>query len=172
MRVAGAGAFPSAARATVLWAGIAGDRAALAALAASVSAAARRAGYPPPDEGRRAVRGIEALVGIRLAGEVRVRGHLPPGQVDRLQPRSDHLHRLAARHRPERAQRFVGRTLDVLVEGPSRTDASRIRGRSRHGKTVNFTGLAAPGELVAVEIHSATSTTLAGEESLLSRAAA
>ena len=72
----------------------------------------------------------------------------------------------------ERAQRFVGRTLDVLVEGPSRTDASRIRGRSRHGKTVNFTGLAAPGEIVAVEIHSATSTTLAGEESLLSRAAA
>ena len=72
----------------------------------------------------------------------------------------------------ERAQRFVGRTLDVLVEGPSRTDPSRIRGRSRHGKTVNFTGLAAPGEIVAVEIHSATSTSLAGEESLLSRAAA
>ena len=49
---------------------------------------------------------------------------------------------------------------------------SRLRGRSRHGKTVNFSGLAAPGEIVAVEIHSATSTTLAGEESLLSRAAA
>jgi tRNA-2-methylthio-N6-dimethylallyladenosine synthase len=47
-----------------------------------------------------------------------------------------------------------------------------MRGRSRHGKTVNFTGLAAPGEIVPVEIHSATSTTLAGEESLLSRAAA
>jgi tRNA-2-methylthio-N6-dimethylallyladenosine synthase len=86
--------------------------------------------------------------------------------------RMERLVEVVQRRAHERAQRFVGRTLDVLVEGPSRTDASRIRGRSRHGKTVNFTGLAAPGELVAVEIHSATSTTLAGEESLLSRAAA
>src|SRR3954467_5812139 len=86
--------------------------------------------------------------------------------------RMERLVEVVQRRANERAQRFVGRTLDVLVEGPSRTDASRIRGRSRHGKTVNFTGLAAPGEIVPVEIHSATSTTLAGEESLLSRAAA
>ena len=86
--------------------------------------------------------------------------------------RMERLVEVVQRRAHERAQRFVGRTLDVLVEGPSRTDASRIRGRSRHGKTVNFTGLAAPGEIVPVEIHSATSTTLAGEESLLSRAAA
>src|SRR4051795_6703439 len=82
--------------------------------------------------------------------------------------RMERLVEVVQRRANERAQRFVGRTLDVLVEGPSRTDASRIRGRSRHGKTVNFTGLAAPGEIVPVEIHSATSTTLAGEESLLS----
>src|SRR5215469_1336294 len=49
----GAGAFPSPRRATVLWTGIAGDHRALAQLAASVSAAARRAGAAPPDEGRR-----------------------------------------------------------------------------------------------------------------------
>jgi tRNA-2-methylthio-N6-dimethylallyladenosine synthase len=71
----------------------------------------------------------------------------------------------------ERAQRFVGRTMDVLVEGPSRTDPSRLRGRNRHNKTVNFSGVAQPGELVDVEIASATSTTLAGEESLLARIA-
>jgi tRNA-2-methylthio-N6-dimethylallyladenosine synthase len=76
------------------------------------------------------------------------------------------------RRAQERAQRFVGRTLDVLVEGPSRTDPARMRGRSRHNKAVNFAGLAAPGEIVAVEIHAATSQTLAGEESLLSRATA
>jgi tRNA-2-methylthio-N6-dimethylallyladenosine synthase len=70
----------------------------------------------------------------------------------------------------ERAQRFVGRTMEVLVEGASRTDPSKLRGRIRHNKTVNFTGVAAPGELVDVEIASATSTTLAGEESLLARA--
>ena len=73
------------------------------------------------------------------------------------------------RHAAERAQRFVGRSMVVLVEGPSRTDASKVRGRIRHGKTVNFTGVARPGELTEVEIASATSTTLAGEELLLAR---
>jgi len=72
----------------------------------------------------------------------------------------------------ERAQRFVGRTMDVLVEGPSRTDPSKLRGRTRHNKTANFTGLAQPGEMAQVEITAATSTTLAGEELLLSRALA
>ncbi len=47
-----------------------------------------------------------------------------------------------------------------------------MRGRSRHNKAVNFAGLARPGEIVPVEIHAATSQTLAGEESLLSRATA
>ena len=72
----------------------------------------------------------------------------------------------------ERAQRFVGRTVEVLVEGPSRTDPAKLRGRTRHNKTVNFTGVARPGELTRVEIESATSTTLAGEERLLARALA
>jgi len=49
----GGGAFPSSARAKVLWAGVRGDNRMLAALAASVAAAARRAGAPPPDEGRK-----------------------------------------------------------------------------------------------------------------------
>jgi tRNA-2-methylthio-N6-dimethylallyladenosine synthase len=69
----------------------------------------------------------------------------------------------------ERAQRFVGRELDVLVEGPSRTDPDRLRGRTRHNKTVNFAGVAQPGDYARVEITGATSTTLAGEESLLAR---
>jgi tRNA-2-methylthio-N6-dimethylallyladenosine synthase len=69
----------------------------------------------------------------------------------------------------ERAERFVGRTVDVLVEGPSRTDPSRLRGRSRHNKAVNFEGTAAPGEIVEVEVTSATSQTLVGSEVLLSR---
>jgi tRNA-2-methylthio-N6-dimethylallyladenosine synthase len=70
-----------------------------------------------------------------------------------------------------RAQRFVGRTLEVLVEGPSRTDPERLRGRTRHNKVVNFSGLAAPGELTRVQIAAATSQTLSGEERLLVRAA-
>jgi tRNA-2-methylthio-N6-dimethylallyladenosine synthase len=89
-------------------------------------------------------------------------------KVERMQ----RLVEVVQRRAHERAQRFVGRTLDVLVEGPSRTDPSRLRGRSRHNKTVHFTGLAAPGDIVPVLIESATSQTLAGEESLLSRAGA
>jgi tRNA-2-methylthio-N6-dimethylallyladenosine synthase len=89
-------------------------------------------------------------------------------KVERMQ----RLVEVVQRRAHERAQRFVGRTLDVLVEGPSRTDPSRLRGRSRHNKAVNFAGLAQPGERVSVEIHSATSQTLAGEESLVSRAVA
>jgi tRNA-2-methylthio-N6-dimethylallyladenosine synthase len=85
--------------------------------------------------------------------------------------RMERLIEVVQRRARERAQRFVGRTLDVLVEGPSRTDPSRLRGRSRHNKVVNFAGLGAPGELVEVEITSATSQTLMGEASLLARAA-
>jgi tRNA-2-methylthio-N6-dimethylallyladenosine synthase len=83
--------------------------------------------------------------------------------------RMERLVEAVQRHATERAQRFVGRSMEVLVEGPSRTDASKSRGRIRHGKTVNFTGVAEPGELTEVEIASATSTTLAGEELLVAR---
>jgi tRNA-2-methylthio-N6-dimethylallyladenosine synthase len=85
--------------------------------------------------------------------------------------RLERLLEVIQRRARERAGRFVGRTLDVLVEGPSRTDPSRLRGRSRHNKVVNFTGLGSPGELVDVEIAAATSQTLSGEMSLLARAA-
>jgi tRNA-2-methylthio-N6-dimethylallyladenosine synthase len=85
--------------------------------------------------------------------------------------RMERLVPLVQQKATERSQRFVGRTMDVLVEGPSRTDQAKLRGRIRHNKTVNFTGLARPGELVGVEIHAATSTTLAGEEALLARVA-
>lgn len=49
----GAGAFPAATRANVLWSGLSGDRRALAHLAESVAAGASRAGATPPDKGRR-----------------------------------------------------------------------------------------------------------------------
>ncbi len=64
----------------------------------------------------------------------------------------------------ERAQRFVGRSVEVLVEGPSRTDPARLRGRTRHNKAVNFVGRAAPGTMAMVAIDAATSQTLLGRE--------
>jgi tRNA-2-methylthio-N6-dimethylallyladenosine synthase len=84
--------------------------------------------------------------------------------------RMERLVELVQRRARERAERFVGRTLEVLVEGRSRTDPERLRGRTRHNKVVNFAGLAQAGELVDVEVLSATSQTLSGEERLLDRA--
>lgn len=49
----GAGAFPTAPRARVLWTRLRGDQDALRIIAASVAKAARSAGAPPPDERRR-----------------------------------------------------------------------------------------------------------------------
>jgi tRNA-2-methylthio-N6-dimethylallyladenosine synthase len=58
----------------------------------------------------------------------------------------------------------VGRVEQVLVEGPSRTDPSVLRGRTRRNTTVNFTGNAGAGELVDVLVQGATSTTLRGAQ--------
>jgi tRNA-2-methylthio-N6-dimethylallyladenosine synthase len=85
--------------------------------------------------------------------------------------RMERLVEVVQRRATERAQRFVGRTMEVLVEGPSRTDGDKLRGRTRHNKTVNFHGTARPGEMAEVEIESATSTTLAGVERSLVGAA-
>jgi tRNA-2-methylthio-N6-dimethylallyladenosine synthase len=76
--------------------------------------------------------------------------------------RMERLVELVQRRATERAQRFVGREMEVLVEGSSRTDPTRLRGRTRHNKTVNFDGIGEAGKLVNVEIDSATSTTLGG----------
>jgi len=89
-----------------------------------------------------------------------------PVKVERM----ERLLEVVQRRARERAQRFVGRTVEVLVEGPSRTDPERLRGRTRHNKAVNFTGLAVAGELTDVQIAAATSQTLSGEERLAARA--
>jgi tRNA-2-methylthio-N6-dimethylallyladenosine synthase len=63
-----------------------------------------------------------------------------------------------------RNQERVGGVEEVLVEGPSRTDSSFLRGRTRRNTTVNFAGTASAGELVPVTIEAATSTTLKGTQ--------
>jgi RNA 2',3'-cyclic 3'-phosphodiesterase len=103
LAVRGGGAFPGASRARVVWAGLRADRAALAALAASVAAGARRAGAPSPEEDRR-YRPHITLARLREPADVRpltaelagldgspwtaarielIRSHLPGGAVGR-----------------------------------------------------------------------------------------
>ena len=81
----------------------------------------------------------------------------------RLEALVDVVQRVAAERNAER----VGRVEEVLVEGPSRTDAALRRGRTRRNTTVNFAGPAAPGALVDVLIEGSTSTTLRGREASL-----
>jgi tRNA-2-methylthio-N6-dimethylallyladenosine synthase len=77
---------------------------------------------------------------------------------DRIERLVEVVQRIAA----DRNRQRVGRVEEVLVEGPSRTDASLLRGRTRRNTTVNFAGGAHAGELVDVLIEGSTSTTLRG----------
>jgi tRNA-2-methylthio-N6-dimethylallyladenosine synthase len=70
---------------------------------------------------------------------------------------------LVQEHAARRNAALVGTVQQVLVEGPSRTDPSVLRGRTRTNKAVNFGGDAAAGELVDVRITASTSQTLAGK---------
>ncbi|HWI22044.1 MAG TPA: tRNA (N6-isopentenyl adenosine(37)-C2)-methylthiotransferase MiaB [Baekduia sp.] len=84
--------------------------------------------------------------------------------------RMERLLEVVQRHATQRAHRFVGRTVEVLVEGTARSDPSQLRGRSPHNKAVHFEGVGSAGEIVPVQITSASSQTLVGELPLLARA--
>ena len=85
----------------------------------------------------------------------------------------ERLVELVQRRARERAQRFVGRTMEVLVEGPSRTDplaAARPHPPQQDGQLRR--ARPSPGELVEVEItRRHLDDADAGAERLLSRAA-
>ena len=86
--------------------------------------------------------------------------------------RMERLVEVVQRRARERAQRFVGRTLDVLVEGTSRTDAGRAaRPHARTTRSSTSPAWRAGRDRARSTITGATSQTLTGEESLLARAA-
>jgi tRNA-2-methylthio-N6-dimethylallyladenosine synthase len=92
-----------------------------------------------------------------------------PDQIpdDVKRERIERLVELVQRIGQERNRGRIGLSEEVLVEGPSRTDAARLRGRTRRNTTVNFLGDAGAGQLVHVEIDGATSTTLSGRQAAL-----
>ena len=75
--------------------------------------------------------------------------------------RLERLVEVIQRHARARNQALLGTLQEVLVEGPSRTDAQVLRGRTRTNKTVLMTS-AEPGEIVSARIEAATSQTLRG----------
>ena len=76
------------------------------------------------------------------------------------QDRIERLIELCQRVAHERNRARIGIVEEVLVEGPSRTDPTMLRGRTRRNTTVNFSGGAEAGDLVNVRIEDGTSTTL------------
>jgi tRNA-2-methylthio-N6-dimethylallyladenosine synthase len=92
-----------------------------------------------------------------------------PDEVKR--ERIERLVEVVQRIAHARNEQRIGLAEEVLVEGPSRTDRSRLRGRTRRNTTVNFAGTSQAGDLVRVEIDGATSTTLNGHQAALIAAA-
>jgi tRNA-2-methylthio-N6-dimethylallyladenosine synthase len=104
----------------------------------------------------------------RTGTEAAARADQVPERVRR--ERIGRLVELVQRVARARNEARVGLVEEVLVEGPSRTNPELLRGRTRRNTTVNFTGTAAPGELVGVEIQAASSTTLLGAQAVAAAA--
>ena len=92
------------------------------------------------------------------AGEQMADDVPPEIKSERIQRLIETVQATARQH----LSRHVGTVAQVLVEGPSRSDPSRLAGRTRHNTMVTFAGTGRAGELVPVLIDSATSTTLSG----------
>lgn len=73
------------------------------------------------------------------------------------------LNELVKKYAKSQNENFVGTTLDVLVEGPSKKDENILSGYSPQWKVVNFKGKANAGDLVKVKITTASRFTLNGE---------
>jgi tRNA-2-methylthio-N6-dimethylallyladenosine synthase len=75
----------------------------------------------------------------------------------------ERLERLVERvqaHADARNRELIGSEVEVLVEGASRTDPSRVRGKTRTNKTAIFPGPAEPGTFATVRVEEVTSMTL------------
>ena len=64
----------------------------------------------------------------------------------------------------EKNRACIGTVQEVLVEGPSKTNAAMLSGRTFHGKLVNFSGKAAAGDIVPALIKSVKTFSLIGEQ--------
>ena len=110
---------------------------------------------------------LHLLAAARHRGR-RVRRRLRPARGARGAHGAARRGRPAARPRARPALRRPHARRARRGHVPARP--GRLRGRTTHNKVVNFDGLASPGEIVPVEIAAATSQSLTGSESLLSRA--
>jgi tRNA-2-methylthio-N6-dimethylallyladenosine synthase len=94
-------------------------------------------------------------------------GVLPEAvKVARLEGLQALQRRIAARHMAA----VVGTSVEVLVEGHSRTDAARRTGHTGKNQTVNFSGEGAPGSIARVLVEASTASSLSGRQVSVARA--
>lgn len=74
------------------------------------------------------------------------------------------LDELVRKYAKEANEKFVGKVLDVLVDGVSKNNAKRLTGYSPQWKVVNFTGNAKIGDIVKVKINEASRFSLSGKQ--------
>jgi tRNA-2-methylthio-N6-dimethylallyladenosine synthase len=87
-------------------------------------------------------------------------GHVPEPEKDRRLQDALSAQRPITRAKNERYQ---GRVEDVLVEGPSKTDRTRLAGRTSCNRIVNFDGPASLiGSLVSLRVTRVKATSLEG----------
>ncbi len=79
------------------------------------------------------------------------------------QERLSRLNELVKKYAKQNNEKYIGQTLEVLVDGPSKTDKNVLTGYSPQLKVVNFIGSANPGDLVQVKIEQANRFSLLGK---------
>jgi tRNA-2-methylthio-N6-dimethylallyladenosine synthase len=80
------------------------------------------------------------------------------GKMDRLAELQEHQKAIQERL----AHRWIDRTVEVLVEGPSKRDAGEWTGRTPENRVVNFAGPSGPGRFEDLKIVRSTAFSLRG----------
>lgn len=79
------------------------------------------------------------------------------------QKRLDKLNKLVRKYSKWNNNKYIGKTLEVLVDGHSKTNKDALTGYSHNWKVVNFIGDAKPGQFVKVKITSSSLFSLNGK---------
>jgi len=116
---------------------------------------------------------LDLLETIRYDETFSFRYSIRPGTVAATLPdqvaepeKFERLYRLQDLQRritEEKNEEQVGAVVEVLVEGPSKSDPDRLSGRSRQNRIVHFAGDYRPGDIVTVRIVKALKHSLLGE---------
>ncbi len=80
------------------------------------------------------------------------------------QKRLTKLNELVRQYSKENNNSYIGKTLDVLVDGPSKNNPKNLCGYAHNWKLVNFSGKAKIGQFVKVKVTSSSMFSLNGKQ--------